>query len=311
MVLINLNMPCNQDCLFCQRSSFLENNPQEEPLPSEEVKKQIIESKDSNVIFSGGGEPTLREDLCDLMKFAKNQGKEEIMLETNGVKLEKEGYVKNLKNAGMNHCVVSLHSHKEEISDKITCAPGTFIKTIKGLENLKKENIRISIIYTLCSLNYKDNIDFVKFVTDNFGKDISFTMGFVWPKENNEIYASITPQFSEVKPYLGDIINFLEESNIAFDMSMNCNFPLCFIPPRLIPKLIEVRSFFNEGKERFDSITYANEKMKPKQCKSCSLNSICTGIFKTYYEMYGGKELSPMSLPLEEIKKKIIGEKVV
>lgn len=297
-------MPCNQECIFCQRNEYLSEHPDIKPPSKEEVKKEIQKCKDDIINFTGGGEPTMCDDLFELICYAKNLGIKQICLETNGVKLEDRKYINKLKEYGMNHCIISLHSHNQTISDIITNAPGTFVKTIKALENLKLEKIQISILHTLCSLNYKDSITFVKFIRENFGNTIDFTIGFVWPKKNNEVYGSITPQFSHIKNDIHKFFKYLIENKIQFNISQTCNFPLCYIPLEIIPKLTEVKIYFSEGKEKFDLATYASEKIKPEQCKSCSLNCICTGIFKTYYEMYGGEELHPISASLEQIKKK-------
>lgn len=155
--------PCNQRCLHCSNPILLGNTLKESR--KEDVLDQInIVSLDS-ICITGGGEPTMLPFLPELISTAKMRGIREIGIETNCVKLCDAAYTKTLKESGLDYCKVSLHSHIEAVSDKITQAPGSYKSTLKGIKNARSEGISISsVLHTLSSLNISGFPDFVKFV---------------------------------------------------------------------------------------------------------------------------------------------------
>jgi len=108
---IDLTNRCNLNCDFCfvnaqacgyvyepsfdQVVDMLALLRSEKPVPTPAVQ------------FSGG-EPTLREDLIDIIKKAKELGFKQVQIATNGVKIGRDpGYAKSLKEAGLS--TVYLH----------------------------------------------------------------------------------------------------------------------------------------------------------------------------------------------------------
>ena len=83
------------------------------------------------VQFSGG-EPTMRDDLVDIVKKAKELGFPQVQIATNGVKLANNpALAQQLKDAGLS--TVYLHF------DGVTPATNPFLKIhLKALENLNK-----------------------------------------------------------------------------------------------------------------------------------------------------------------------------
>src|ERR1043165_8855322 len=77
------NETCNQNCWFCNA-----RRPVEQPafVAKEAVRRRIAEAQSGGTreIVLTGGEPTLRNDLADLVRRAAAQGAH-VVLETNGV----------------------------------------------------------------------------------------------------------------------------------------------------------------------------------------------------------------------------------
>ena len=102
----------------------------EEPLPAPAVQ------------FSGG-EPTMRDDLVDIVKKAKELGFPQVQIATNGVKLANNPVLaQQLKDAGLS--TVYLHF------DGVTPATNPFLKIhIKALENLSKAGLGVVLVPTV------------------------------------------------------------------------------------------------------------------------------------------------------------------
>jgi len=79
---IILGFNCNNNCFFCYEKSKRHLLPKN----TEEIIKEIVvaRGKGFDKISFIGGEPTLRQDLLDLINYAKNLEFSQIMITTNG-----------------------------------------------------------------------------------------------------------------------------------------------------------------------------------------------------------------------------------
>jgi len=112
VLIIPATYKCNLKCKYCYLPSFgLED------LTTQEIKEMINNSK-HNVICFSGGEPTVREDLTELIKYAKSKGKQVSML-SNCIKLKDKNYVKQLKNCGIDCVVFSFNSSSDYAFERI------------------------------------------------------------------------------------------------------------------------------------------------------------------------------------------------
>ncbi len=87
-----------------------------------------------HIIFTGG-EPTLREDLPELIAYAERNGQIS-GLNTNGRRLSDPRYVESLVKAGLDHVQITLESCEPEIHDEMVRAKGAFTQTVKGIKNV-------------------------------------------------------------------------------------------------------------------------------------------------------------------------------
>lgn len=294
---LNINNKCNQRCVFCNTQRLLKYNAWKETTTEEIIDQLDNVTNKKNVNFTGGGEVTLLKNLPRLIQYAKKIGIQEVGMETNAVLLSYKDYVKKLKASGLDYCIVSLHSHKEDISDWITQCPGSFNKTIKGLENLQDEAIKIKcILHTINKLNYKNMIEFIKYIRKKFNPN-EFGLCFIRPIKNDINSESITPSLTEIKKYLHETLKFCKQNNINITISERLGIPLCFL----------------KGYEKFSGefLSFINtkndvqliDKVKSEECKKCSFNSYCSGISDNYSRLFGTEELVPQNIRIENFIK--------
>lgn len=86
-----------------------------------------------HVCFTGG-EPTLRDDLVDLVRYAEGLGMVSGLL-SDGRRLADFAYLDGLLRAGLDHLQITLISHRPEVHDRLSGRPGSWEKTIAGLKN--------------------------------------------------------------------------------------------------------------------------------------------------------------------------------
>src|SRR3984885_6704020 len=85
-----------------------------------------------------GAEVTLRRDLPDLARAAKRSGFEHVRIQTHGMRLADPDYCRELVDAGIDEYFVSITAADAETHDAITAVPGSFERSVQGLENLDR-----------------------------------------------------------------------------------------------------------------------------------------------------------------------------
>ena len=83
-----------------------------------------------------GAEVTLRADLPDLARRARAAGFEHVRIQTHGNRLADPAYCRELIDAGIDEYFVSVTAADASSHDAITGVPGSFERTMRGLENL-------------------------------------------------------------------------------------------------------------------------------------------------------------------------------
>jgi pyruvate-formate lyase-activating enzyme len=107
------------------------------------IKEKLSFYRGKEVILCGG-EPTTREDLPELIKVIKKSGNIPV-IQTNGLRLADREYLRDLKKAGIMHVHFSFDGFKEEIYEKVRGGRHEYHLKLAALENLVKENIRVSL----------------------------------------------------------------------------------------------------------------------------------------------------------------------
>ncbi len=160
----------NRCCLRCVMCDIPKSpGSQENELSADEVKRIILQIKDLGVrhlIFSGG-EPLLRDDLIEFVRFSRENGIPWVDIITNGVLCDDQITQKLIK-AGLNHVTVSLDGISE-VNDIIR-GEGSFQKSAAAIDKFNyykdKLNARhpsIGINFTILNKNINDMLRIVEF----------------------------------------------------------------------------------------------------------------------------------------------------
>lgn len=162
---IDLTNRCNLDCDFCfanaRACGFVYEPSFDEVVRMLQVLRDEKPIPAPAVQFSGG-EPTMRDDLLDIIKKAKEMGFPQVQLATNGVKLSKDpALAQQLKDAGLN--TVYLHF------DGVSPETNPFLKIHeKALENLKKVGLGTVLVPTVIRGRNDHEIGkIIRFAVDN------------------------------------------------------------------------------------------------------------------------------------------------
>lgn len=161
MVGWSITNKCNLKCLYCSQNS---GNEIDNELDFDEVKKIIdeLEMNKVSVIAFTGGEPFLREDLPDILRYA-NSKNIRCQITTNGLAIA-EGYPLEVLSRFIK-IRISLDSFNSGTHDYLRNKKGCHKKVLKAIEIVKKVGIPIEIVTTISKKNIKeiDNIfEFIK-----------------------------------------------------------------------------------------------------------------------------------------------------
>ncbi len=168
---IEVNYDCMLRCKMCKlwTSEFKKNRiGNGEILSLAEIKRVIDEFASSGVknICFIGGEPFLRKDLLDLIKYSKSKKLSGIVV-SNGY-LIKEKLADGIVRSNLDILAISIDGPNSEIHDRIRGVNGAFdnaVQAIKMIKNRQKELDSklpaISIACTVSSNNFQNLPDMV------------------------------------------------------------------------------------------------------------------------------------------------------
>ncbi len=158
---MTLTFRCQNNCVHCYAGGSHETDE----LGTGEWK-QVIDQLHRVGVFIltfTGGEPTLREDLPELLSYGQNKGLVTGLI-TNGRRLTDKKYVKVLEESGLDFVQVTLESHRSEVHDLMTGVKGSWNETVAGIENLIPTKIYTTTNSTLSRHNAGDFLDTVDFI---------------------------------------------------------------------------------------------------------------------------------------------------
>ncbi len=218
-----LTFRCQHDCIHCYAGG-----PHETPELSTAQWKSVIDKLSEIGVFIltfTGGEPTLREDLPELLVYSQNKGLVTGLI-SNGRRLKDKAYVDVLEKAGLDFVQVTLESHKPQIHDKMTSAKGSWKETVAGIKNLVQSQIYVSTNTTLSKHNAADfltTIDFIKGLDVNaFGCNSLIYSGKA--PSTSEEFALPVEDLNKLLPQIRDKAHLLGLKFLWYTPTQYCHF---------------------------------------------------------------------------------------
>jgi uncharacterized radical SAM superfamily Fe-S cluster-containing enzyme len=169
--LIDVTNRCNLRCPVCFANAAVSKFLYE---PSYEEIRQMLRNLRSNLpvptpaIQYAGGEPTVRKDIVDLVKLAREEGFSHTQIATNGIKLAKNpDLARELKEAQLNTIYLQFDGVTEEPYLKIR-GRNLLPDKLEAIENCRKADLGIVLVPTLVKgINHLQIGDIIRFAVDN------------------------------------------------------------------------------------------------------------------------------------------------
>ncbi len=302
-----LTYRCNVNCTHC----YVIRDKNYPELSTEEWKKiikRLYEIGIPHVVFTGG-EPTLRDDLVELVEYAEETGLVTGLL-TNGVMLCDKKFVKKLESAGLDHVQITIESHIPEVHNKMVRAE-SFEKTLQGIKNALKTTIYTITNTTLTKLNapyIEDTIEFLH----TLGVRVFACNGLIYTAPKRQRFGF---KETELKPILEKIRNKAAELNMRFiwyTPTQYCNlnpvelelgpktctaakYNMCIEPNGdVIPCQGYYETMGNILKDPWENIwnskvavSLRNREWIEEKCRECTLLPLCGGGCPLYAKVHG------------------------
>lgn len=155
---------CNLVCKHCRAEAITEAPPGE--LSTEEAKALIdtFPETGSPIIIFTGGEPLMRKDVFELVRYARDKGLRCVMA-PNGTLITPE-IAQEMKESGIARCSISIDAPEAESHDLFRGVPGAFKAALQGIEYLKEAGIEFQINTTVTKNNIHSFKDTFKLAED-------------------------------------------------------------------------------------------------------------------------------------------------
>ncbi|MDN5352723.1 MAG: 7,8-dihydro-6-hydroxymethylpterin dimethyltransferase [Clostridiales bacterium] len=150
--LIEVTERCNLHCRFCFADADASGQNPDADLPIETIRfqfEQTMKISGACNIQLSGGEPTVRDDLPEIVKIGREIGFKFIQVNTNGIRLaEDASYVRALKEAGLDSVFLQFDGTEDAIY-KALRGRALFEVKKKAIENCAAFGIGVVLVPTL------------------------------------------------------------------------------------------------------------------------------------------------------------------
>lgn len=149
----NTTNQCNLYCDHCYRDAGIKNQDELSTAEGKKLLDEIAQAGFKIMIFSGG-EPLMREDICELVSYASSLGLRPV-LGTNGTLLDLKT-VERLKKAGVLAVGISLDSMTKDHHDQLRRYPGAWEQAVRGMRVCCEVGLPFQVNTTIFNWNYKE-----------------------------------------------------------------------------------------------------------------------------------------------------------
>ena len=213
---------CNEDCKFCYYKGYLHNR--ELSCSTDFLEKQLEFGFriGARVVEFSGGEPTIRQDLPELIRYARDLGYETITIITNGIRPSNEKYLNELISSGLNDMLISIHGI-DKIHDNIVQLNGAFNKIRALLEQLNRLNFRFRTNTVIVKDNVAQLAETSTWIASYGPKAMNFIFfNDFYPNEDNSLLPDLEEASSAVKKAIGSAQKSVPKITVRY-------VPLCYM----------------------------------------------------------------------------------
>jgi MoaA/NifB/PqqE/SkfB family radical SAM enzyme len=296
----HISYSCKNNCIFCSERAQLgkfEGRFVEKEVITERLRK-FAQNGFNHVTFTGG-EPTLHPHFSELLKLSKELGFK-TYVSTNGGMFSSAKFCEK-SFPYLDEICFSLHGHNAKLHNFHTRNDQSFSRLLRALKNTEASPKEISgfinIVITKKNFDYLDKIiDFLA----GFKKVRQVLISNLAPEGNGlRNFKELAVPLERIQQGIGKIAYLAQRNNIIVRFF---GLPLCQLreyedysndlhwSARATLELWKKRKVFLKT-----TLSYlpVRRRLKCSKCRACLKKDICAGVFKKYYQEFGGREIVP------------------
>ncbi len=285
---IAIGTACNNNCIFCCEGDREGRAARQVFVTDENVRSILAANIGLGKVVFTSGEPTLNPKLPEYITLARQIGYHSVSIVTNGRMLFYRDLAERITGAGVTEIVISLHSLRPELHDRLTRSPGGFIQAFAGFSNLcalrSKYHFELHVSRVVCRPNI-----------DGLATDCHQLSAFpintiilnplmpIGRADNSRLLVPYTEIVSAIKPIPAEVLS---------KISLN-DTPLCTAMPILSNiGTMEIYSIKDDRSANYSQPVLEGRE-KRDQCSRCRFDPVCTGVWSRYIEFFGWDEFNP------------------
>lgn len=293
---------CNSSCRFCVVGAPLHQY-------NSCSEKEIFTFLESNsktgfgVVNLHGGEPTIHPRFEALLEHIGRLGYPQIHLQTNGIRLAEQQFVKALKGYRVTRFIVSIHGDSAKSHEFHTCKTGGFAKTIQAVKHIKASGGHVRTNTVVTTRNLFRLPDIAAFVCD-LGVD-HVNISNMHPVGSARFSAAwLMPKLESVRPHLFAAVDAIKARGVKVTLE---GFPICLLGQRYSPFNLNCEyryiKLFIRGQilEDYDNFMRSKMRVTGKACRECSDSPVCGGVYPEYIDYYGWDEFAPSGQRVKKV----------
>ena len=287
---IILGYQCNVQCDYCSVTPEMRRCN----LSTAQVVDELTRARAQGMtqVAFGGGEPTIRQDLLALVRFARDRGFVSVKVSSNGLMYSYLEYARRSVEAGITQFHVSAMGHTPELYAKILGKPDGLELVTRGVRNL----VALGHVPTLDLIVKNDTwrhlADIVSYWAAQGGR--TFPLWLVSLSDRNANNLESLPRVSEMRE--GIVAAFQRGRQLGVTVYSR-HIPRCMLKgyEDCCRDLREDRVLVVTPGSRF---TLWESAISPSaytpRCESCRyVRRECQGLRKDYLARWGDDELDP------------------
>jgi radical SAM protein with 4Fe4S-binding SPASM domain len=189
----NVTLRCNLKCAHCYINAKGAKLPDELSTDGAKMLIHQITEVSRPLLILSGGEPMLREDIYEIIRYGADRGLR-MGMGSNGWFIDGEA-TQRLEDAGMETVAISLDSTIPERHDEFRGVKGAWEHAVDAIKALKKSRIAVQVNCTVTPQNY-DEVDDIMSLAEDLGVE-NFHLFFLVPTGRGTDIKDITPKMYE------------------------------------------------------------------------------------------------------------------
>jgi len=172
------------------------------------------------MLFTGAG-LTKHDALPRWIASAKDAGAKQIIVQATGDAFAYEGYVRALRGAGTDIFAIPLHGSIAPLHDWVSQKRGSFMETIRGIQNIRKAGGTVLVNTVIVRSNFR-HLPALVGLCAKLGVRM---VRLLWPHEEgvaDRDLLSVTPVPDVVQPYIAQA----EEEAIRVGLRLHVELPV-------------------------------------------------------------------------------------